>query len=795
MKSYAMLAVLTALVLNLAAVTVDPAKAVIVVPKDADGVVLFAGRELQKYLHLITGKKLSIVNEAPKGKYPFIFGTPAGVKLQPEEARWEVTKEATRLYGDSDLTGAKWVQLYKVLSPSSKSGDLTAVYDFLEKQLGVLFLAPGPSGISYEPRKKLELKESKNAWIPQLNYRYLWPDRTNAAARRFKDKKFPGNTLGPIDFVITNEKEYHNKKFETFLWLKQQRIGRSKEYSFGHAFTDWWERFGKTHPEYFALVNGKRGPMHASRPKWVKLCVSNPAVWKQIVSEWAKNPKRGNMINICENDGGGFCECANCRKLDMPPRNGKPWNKDLSDRYVYFGKQIRKEIKKIDPTAIVCQYAYSVYRDPPLREKLDHDTHLSYVPSMLELDTAEKTYQEWHKAGARHFLLRPNDLHINTSLPMGFEKTLFDAFKLGVKYGAFGTRYDSLHGFWDISGIADYLIARANVDPSKDFDYWMNEYCSAYGAAAPEVRKYFDHFRVNVWEKGVWQNRAGINARTQYGNFRKVIMLNIHEFYKESDFDTVEKYLQTGLQKKLTLNQRKRLNQLLLVNVHSRLTYRAMARTGKEKIKASVELLKFRRANKNTLNINWEKLFHCEIANGDAAGIRSAMILADYDDFNTTPVNWRFAIDPKEAGEKEAWFSKKYSAARNKWITIRTDTVWEKQNYKDPAFKKTMENYNGIGWYAQNIDIDPAWKGKKIYLVFGAVDESAWLYVNGKFAGKRIYQKDPDYYTPFALEITDTVDWSRKKQNVVVRVQDKFGAGGIWKPVYVTVKDDKKSAK
>ena len=63
------------------------------------------------------------------------------------------------------------------------------------------------------------------------------------------------------------------------------------------------------------------------------------------------------------------------------------------------------------------------------------------------------------------------------------------------------------------------------------------------------------------------------------------------------------------------------------------------------------------------------------------------------------------------------------------------------------------------------------------------------------YFGKRIYAKADDWKTPFAIEITDTVDWSRKKQNVVVRVQDKFGAGGIWKPVYVTVKDDKKSAK
>ena len=56
MKFYGTLAALTAMVLSLSAVTVDPGKAVIVVKKDADGVIQFAGRELQKYLHKITGK-------------------------------------------------------------------------------------------------------------------------------------------------------------------------------------------------------------------------------------------------------------------------------------------------------------------------------------------------------------------------------------------------------------------------------------------------------------------------------------------------------------------------------------------------------------------------------------------------------------------------------------------------------------------------------------------------------------------------------------------------------------------
>ena len=88
--------------------------------------------------------------------------------------------------------------------------------------------------------------------------------------------------------------------------------------------------------------------------------------------------------------------------------------------------------------------------------------------------------------------------------------------------------------------------------------------------------------------------------------------------------------------------------------------------------------------------------------------------------------------------------------------------------------------------------IDPAWKGKEISLVFGAVDESAWGWVNGKFAGKRLYINDSDWKTPFAIPITDVIDWDRKQQTVPVRVLDTNGAGGIWRPVMLAVRELKK---
>jgi hypothetical protein len=781
------------------AFSVPPKNSVIIVDKKADGVIQFAAKELQKYLKLITGVNIPIVNKKIANKYSFIFDKPKNVILKDEEACWEVNKSFTLLYGDSTYIGTPKIQLWKILTTKSKSGDLTAVYDFLEKQLGVLFLAPGKDGVYYKTSKTLNLQEGKNSWVPPFRYRFMWPDRAFWQISKLYHKngklKSKRNIFAPDEFMPQSASLFSKKEQETRLWLKQQRMGESGEkLYYGHAFTKWWKRFHKTHPEYFALTKGKRQPLEMARTDWNKLCVSNPAVWKQIVSDWAALKNRPQFINACENDGYGFCECSNCRKLDMPTRKGDKWYSDLSDRYVYFANQVLKEAKKIDPNVKVCQYAYSFYRYPPRREKVTSDNYLIFVPSMMDLDRLNEDYQNWYNVGARNFFLRPNDLHLNTNLPMGFDKQIFDAFKIGYKYGIFGTSYDTLHGFWDISGLADYVIARAHIDPTKDYDYYVNEYCSSYGLAAKEAKEYFDYIRKNIWDKQLWPKRKEISNAGRYGNFRQGLMWNIHTYYSEKDFDNLDKIIHKGLAKKLSKISKYRMETLLLVNQHSRLTFRALAAKGKEKIPHAVKLIQFRRTYKDRLNINWGRLFHIEISNDDCTGIKAAELLSQYNDFCSTPQWWVFCTDPDNVGEKEEWHKLSFREFQKKAKKmIRTDANWEKQRYlKDEAYKNMLKTYDGIAFYGQNLKIPKEWKNKEIYLIFGAVDESAWVYINGKFAGKHLYVMEDDWKTPFAIPITDKINWSQEKQKVIVRVEDKSGLGGIWKPVLLGAIDKKK---
>ena len=79
-------------------------------------------------------------------------------------------------------------------------------------------------------------------------------------------------------------------------------------------------------------------------------------------------------------------------------------------------------------------------------------------------------------------------------------------------------------------------------------------------------------------------------------------------------------------------------------------------------------------------------------------------------------------------------------------------------------------------------------KGRKVFLYFGAVDESCQVYVNGVKAGERIATKSADWHTAFFIEITDAVNWKSASQVIVVRVVDKGGNGGIWKPVFLVSK-------
>ena len=137
---------------------------------------------------------------------------------------------------------------------NGRTGDLTAVCLFLEKQLGFLFLAPGPLGVSFPETPVLTLTTGRDSWDPgRLVMRSLRWDYG-----RFRSSG--QQRILPEFYKKKAKSDYARRDLETRRWLKQMRMGRSVSCPYGHAFTQWWKLYGKTHPEYFALHKGKRAP-------------------------------------------------------------------------------------------------------------------------------------------------------------------------------------------------------------------------------------------------------------------------------------------------------------------------------------------------------------------------------------------------------------------------------------------------------------------------------------------------------------------------------------------------------
>lgn len=763
-------------------------KTMIVIPENCDNIKKFAAEELKKHLDLITGKKTEIISndkKLPNDLFPIYVGIPySGDKkpLDKEEARYKINSDAIYIYGE-DTTGEDIFNFKR-----TRTGTLFAVYFFLENESGIKWLEPGDWGIVYSKVKKPEFNVKEFSWIPQLKQRiirgcYGWQDSMQSNL--------------PESMSYT-ESELKQKRLDQAIWQKRMRMGSGIVLNYGHAFTKWWEIYGKTHPEYFALIQktGKREPHdYGAKPDRIKMCVSNKDLQQQIVKNWLatrkQNPQDYETINVCENDSAGYCECPECTKLDVK-EEGEAFGEHMTDRYIWFSARVLEMARKEVPDAKAIMYAYSVYRFPPRREKVPDGLILGFVPDcMRENEKLDADYKEWRRAGAKELFLRPNDMHLDPGLPIGFGRKMYESFKVGIDNGIIGTDYDSLHYFWEISGLGDYALARGNTYPDKDFDYWMNEYCSTFGPAADDMKAYFSYWEKN-WQKRIYPDKDKIREAGKYGNFRRGLMWNLTDYFKPADFDATDAILEKALSQSSDENARKRIEKIKLANRHSRLTLDAITVFSNKKSSAmkrldtARKLLKFREENRDKIDFCWPLLFSIEKEFGDITGIGWARTFGEkLSPAGNAFLNWRFKIDEYNEGLTGKWQDSKWNEIQKEWTPIVTTRSWENQPQMPGELKEKLKTYDGIGWYATRVSINKDLKGKKIYLVFGAVDESCEIYVNGKKAGERLFKNEDDWKTPFSIRIDQEFDNSQEWQDITVRVEDKAGMGGIWKPVWL----------
>lgn len=134
---------------------------------------------------------------------------------------------------------------------------------------------------------------------------------------------------------------------------------------------------------------------------------------------------------------------------------------------------------------------------------------------------------------------------------------------------------------------------------------------------------------------------------------------------------------------------------------------------------------------------------------------------------------WSFRVDPGEDGHHKNYYGVNFNDSR--WKKLRIG-AWEEQGYP---------GYDGVAWYRIKFKMPAKIDSNAVELVFGAVDESAWIWLNGEYVGQHDIGT-VGWDKTFAVDVTKQIRWGG--ENVLaVRVEDTAQAGGIWKPVGIDV--------
>ena len=136
---------------------------------------------------------------------------------------------------------------------------------------------------------------------------------------------------------------------------------------------------------------------------------------------------------------------------------------------------------------------------------------------------------------------------------------------------------------------------------------------------------------------------------------------------------------------------------------------------------------------------------------------------------------WRFKDDPKGIGVEQGYF--KPDALSGDLPEITVTDVWDNQGYKGL----------GEGWYRIQYTCPDLPEGKRVFLHFESVDESAWLYVDGKLVAwyDTAYPVET-WNRSFLLDVTGNLK-SRGTHLLAIRVHSVSGDGGIYRPVSLMV--------
>jgi len=462
---------------NLGHAATFPAKqwndASIVVASDAIPSEQFAAEEFQRLWTLCTGVTLPM-GDGVVGKPTVAIGPGADINVEglgDEGLQIQVSQDRIT------ITGGR------------PRGTLYGVYEFFEHYLGVRFLTTDHTYVPEDVASRM-LELGDHRYVPPFAFRwsYYGENNTNPAFA----------TVMRVN-TVANEDKFGGKTPQNLINHSFYRLCPA-------------DKYGKEHPEYFALVDGERKlEMHGGGPE---LCLTNPdvldVVTASVLAELDAAPHLRN-ISVTQNDNDAYCHCDNC--MALIEREGTPMG-----AYLPFVNAVAERVEKRYPEVKIGTLAYWHTRKAPKTIRPRHNVQIQLCsiecctlhpindPNCEKNREFCQDLEDWKAISSDIWIWNYNTNFANYDLPfpnlrvIGPNVTFFQQNNAhGIFMQACG---NGMSG--ELSDLRNYVISQTLWNPEAGGWPRVEEFCKLhYGSAARPILEYLTYLHDNAEARGV----------------------------------------------------------------------------------------------------------------------------------------------------------------------------------------------------------------------------------------------------------------------------------------------------
>ncbi|MEW6752147.1 MAG: DUF4838 domain-containing protein [Candidatus Latescibacterota bacterium] len=440
-------------------------------PADATPAEEYAAAELRDWVERATGARLRLGAPGRPEAAQVVLANAAG--MGEEGFSIELEPQGLRIQG------------------GRPRGVLYGVYQFLEEALRVRFLAYHHTHVPSPPPRRIPC--GTWAYAPPFSFRWSYY-RENADYPEFA-ARLRVNTVSD-----------------------EPRLGgRTPQHLINHSVHQWvpFARWGSTHPEYYALYEGKRDTdTHGGGPQ---LCVTNPEVVevaaRAVIEHLNAHPQLRN-ISVSQADTARYCHCPACEAVNEA--EGSPMGSNLQ-----FVNAVAERVERIHPQVKVGTLAYWYTRHRPhhLRPRPNVQIQLCSIEccTLHAIDSPFcprngefcRDMDEWAQVCQEIWIWNYNTNFRAYDLPLPNLRSIGRNVHYFLRSGAKGVfmqaNGDGRTG--ELCDLRNYMIGRMLWDPEQDYHSLMCDFCELhYGPASNAMLDYITMLHDNAEERDVHPN-------------------------------------------------------------------------------------------------------------------------------------------------------------------------------------------------------------------------------------------------------------------------------------------------